>query len=334
MLFVDLEEAITQIPKGVPPNVYVAVMSPVINRLKEAQVFALDPTASAMCANVFFSRPSSIVSALPFVKLPAPLVWIEYSNIAASNAFAALGNENHWLQNGVKMERTGLLLKERGTLIEMEAVVQFRKEDGSKVIELLSGLVTFDTTEGRFVETPVETVRLTHNSKGAAKRYYDLISTDPKEKTAKMEIEARLEGEAHPDHDPVFELIDVVTSARTVAGHIADIKRIFTTQILPSLILLNCRNSVEQESVVAPTKLNKARRAKGKPEIGPYKIVKLHLRDKLQRRLETKGQTSKQIRGSFVIGHFKVRKTGVFWWSPHPRGTPTQAGRTVRLLTF
>jgi hypothetical protein len=28
----------------------------------------------------------------------------------------------------------------------------------------------------------------------------------------------------------------------------------------------------------------------------------------------------RELRAHFVRGHFKARKSGVFWWSPHARG--------------
>ena len=318
---------------------YSSVMSGVVSRIKDAAVFALDPDASAMCVNVFLSRPSSILAALEFVRLQAPSVWIEYSNLAARDAFARMGNDNEWIEGGVMIEKTGLLLRERNGLIEMEAVCQFRPADGDRVIELLTARCTFDPTPGRRLDPDDyrEPHRIEHGATGATKRYYDLLARDPRERAAKDEIRARFKGGLHPAYLGVAasmgrEFKDRLEQA--LSGHVNDIFQMFTTQVLPSLILVNCKNAVESEYVPAPARLNKARRAKGRPEIGPYHVIKLHLRPKARAKYDRQGYSGIEMRGGLVMGHFKVRKTGVFWWSPfYAARSGKQATRAVRLVT-
>src|SRR3546814_607944 len=104
--------------------------------------------------------------------------------------------------------------------------------------------------------------------------------------------------------------------------------RLFFLQVLPALILLNCRNAVEREHVPAPDKLNKKRTARGRPPLVEHIVVKVSLNAKVRRRAEASGTgPGNWIRGTLVRGHFKVRKTGIFWWSPHARsgyGTVTR----------
>jgi hypothetical protein len=265
-------------------------------------------------------------------------VWIEYSNIAAREAFARLGNDNQWSEGGVFIERSGLLLTQKDGAIEMEAVAQFRKND-SRIIELLTARCRFDTTPGikidpNEVRVPVE---LQYAATGQAKRYYDLLSRDRKELAARDEIKRRFSGSLHSDYVLMLTSIPGIKDRvqHTLKGHVEDVFRMFTTQILPSLILMNCRNAVDREYVDAPAKLNKARRAKGRPEIGPYNIVKLKLRPKQNRIYRERGYSGVQISGGLVMGHFKVRKTGVFWWSPYLRlgGPPPSVPRTVHMVT-
>jgi hypothetical protein len=338
MLFVDAEESLKSMKRQPMGEFYSSVMSGVVSRIGKASVFVLDPNATAMCANVFFSRPSSIVAALGFVRLPADTVWIEYSNIAAREAFAKLGNDNKWAEGGVLIERSGLLLTQKEGAIDMEAVAQFRKDDG-RIVELLTAKCRFDTTLGIKIDpadrrVPIKT---NHGATGQAKKYYDLLSRDEAELAANDELRIRFGGSLHSDYIAMVSSIPGIEDQlrTTLAGHIDDIYRMFSTQILPSLILMNCRNAVEQEFVPAPAKLNKARRAKGRPEIGPYHIVKLKLRPKVRRMYEQRGYSGVQISGGLVIGHFKVRRTGVYWWSGHLRhgGPGSRAPRTVHMVT-
>lgn len=338
MLFVDAEESLKTMKRQPMGEFYSSVMSGVISRMGKASVFVLDPNATAMCANVFFSRPSSILNALGFVRLPSETVWIEYSNIAAREAFAKLGNDNKWAEGGVMIERSGLLLTQREGAIDIEALAQFKKDD-SRIIELLTAKCRFDTTPGIRID-PTERrtpTKLDHGATGQAKKYYDLLSRDEKELAARDELRMRFGGSLHADYIAMVSMIPGIESKlrTTLAGHVEDVWRMFSTQVLPSLILMNCRNAVEQEFVPAPAKLNKARRAKGRPEIGPYHIVKLKLRPKVKRMYEQRGYSGVQISGGLVIGHFKVRRTGVYWWSGHLRlgGPGSRAPRTVHMVT-
>ncbi len=334
MLFVDTEESLTASKDKPYAAMLAKIMSGVVSRIKQASVFVLDPMASVMCANVFFSRPSSILAALDHVRLPMPTVWIEYSNLAAREAFARMGNENTWIDGAVFIEKTGMVLTQRGSFIDMEAVAQFKKDDGTRIIELLTTKCTFDATPGRFILGGVEPRPVSHAATGQAKRYYDMLSRDEKEAAANKEIRERFVSRPHPDYAEVSSLMPRASVEKAMEGHAEDMFRMFTTQILPSLILMNCRNAVEQEDVPAPAKLNKARRAKGRVEIGPYRVIKLKLRDKVRKRHEARGRSGVSVAGGLVIGHFKARSSGVFWWSPHVRGEiPSSAPRTVHVVT-
>ena len=124
MLFVDLAEQVNS-PGEDPRKVFAArAMMPFVKRIATAELFVLDPTATEMGVNVFLSKPSSMLAALPFVRLPAPQVWIEFSNTAARAALAKLGNDNQWREGGVFIERTGFLLTEAPGGLSMECAAR------------------------------------------------------------------------------------------------------------------------------------------------------------------------------------------------------------------
>src|SRR3546814_16359488 len=58
------------------------------NRLSGAQVYILDRDAVAIAANVSLSQPSSILSALPWVRLPFEKTWNEFTNNDVRDAMA------------------------------------------------------------------------------------------------------------------------------------------------------------------------------------------------------------------------------------------------------
>jgi hypothetical protein len=91
------------------------------------------------------------------------------------------------------------------------------------------------------------------------------------------------------------------------------------TFMIAVLMLINTRNGVEH----LPTdlsRLNKARAKSRKPPKFEHSITHLKL-SRGQRRIgDARGMDREAMRQHLVRGHFKIRKTGVYWWSPFVRG--------------
>lgn len=89
------------------------------------------------------------------------------------------------------------------------------------------------------------------------------------------------------------------------------------------VLLLNSRNMTAAQSVPAPERLNRQRARKGRPLLLDYTTIRVKLSRTLTGRAGSPGERSAS-RFHVVSGHFKVRKTGIYWWSDHARGDPTQ----------
>jgi hypothetical protein len=89
------------------------------------------------------------------------------------------------------------------------------------------------------------------------------------------------------------------------------------------LLLLNSKNLTHSEDTPAPERLNRQRAKAGRlPLLGHTKI-----RIKLSRALQQRAGEERQKEASrlhAVRGHFKVRASGVYWWSDFMRGDPTR----------
>ena len=86
------------------------------------------------------------------------------------------------------------------------------------------------------------------------------------------------------------------------------------------LALLNCRNVAETKTVDV-SGVNRARAKRGRPLFAEHKILTLRL--PAARRAASSGNADADraaMRGHFVRGHFKERKTGLFYWSDFARG--------------
>jgi hypothetical protein len=87
--------------------------------------------------------------------------------------------------------------------------------------------------------------------------------------------------------------------------------------------LMNSRNAVEHRPVDL-TALNKQRTKRGRPTFLPYRTTHLRLTQAQTRALRD-GVMSRQEAGQHTVrGHFKVRKHGIYWWTPFYRGDPTR----------
>ena len=87
------------------------------------------------------------------------------------------------------------------------------------------------------------------------------------------------------------------------------------------LTLLNSKNCMTQ-APVSMAKLNKARakRSGNKPALLDYTTINLTMSPARARAGAASGLSREAMRLHLVRGHFKVRKTGVYWWNSFPRG--------------
>ena len=92
--------------------------------------------------------------------------------------------------------------------------------------------------------------------------------------------------------------------------------------IAAALELMNSRNAVEQLAVEIPPKVNKRRRRDGKLPFLGYQLLRIPGRYK-HKHIASGEVDGRQLRAHFVRGHYKVRRTGVFFWSAFQRGNPT-----------
>jgi hypothetical protein len=65
----------------------------------------------------------------------------------------------------------------------------------------------------------------------------------------------------------------------------------------------------------------KRRRLLRKPLLFDYHLICIPQRYRERHHLDGDADSA-QLRAHFVRGHFKVRKTGIFWWSAYQRGDP------------
>ena len=86
------------------------------------------------------------------------------------------------------------------------------------------------------------------------------------------------------------------------------------------ILLLNSRNISHTEPQVASEKLQRARRKSGKAPLLDHTRIDIRLSRAMAARAGAAADPGSPTRLHLVRGHFKFRRTGVFWWSAYARG--------------
>jgi hypothetical protein len=84
--------------------------------------------------------------------------------------------------------------------------------------------------------------------------------------------------------------------------------------------LLNARN-VAQAETVNKEKHNIKRKKLGKPPLFSHILLKIRHEIYAHDADGVAASQNRDLRLHFVRGHFKHRKSGLFWWSMHARGS-------------
>ncbi|MBX9877677.1 MAG: hypothetical protein K2Y22_04395 [Candidatus Obscuribacterales bacterium] len=87
------------------------------------------------------------------------------------------------------------------------------------------------------------------------------------------------------------------------------------------LCLLNCKNLLVPIDVIPSERLNKARQRRGKLPLVSHKLLRLRLDVQNDRSNGSSCSNRDSRRLHLVRGHFKARKSGLYWWSPFVRGS-------------
>lgn len=82
------------------------------------------------------------------------------------------------------------------------------------------------------------------------------------------------------------------------------------------LALLSCRNAAEIENI-EPRRFGAA---SSRQPMSGYRLCKIKLAASRGIAVHAVDGDHRDLRAHFVRGHFKKRKTGLFWWSPYVRG--------------
>lgn len=299
--------------------------------LKKAERFVLRGDAVAAMFNVAQSRPTSLKNAMPWALAPYPVMWLEWAERdiahAETKATAATFSEER------RPHRVGVLIRTSGAAnrgvmtlcwdfpgsrdAEMSRIQQLFdwRENDHDIEELVEkhGL----RFPGCIVPTAVSPLPASASSTRYLSQQARNFFEQDDERMAMYEMRRRTwsvpSRYLHPHVRP-GSIIAMDPAAYNYGMLDWNGEMAF---VIASLTLLNVRSYVEID--MPPNARRMARRSK--PRRLPYSDVKLVLPEHQGARAAEQGASNADIRRHLVRGHFKVRKTGVYWWRHHPRGS-------------
>lgn len=320
--------------------------------VEQAQRFEITEDIAQACLQLLRSRPSTMLKALSLCRLPYPTIWCEcrggFSDVDARPGAPIPTHQASLIEEIAP--QVGVITicwvhKEHSTRDPMFAnaigaspfSIYFDwREDGDvrQVISRTHAAIAATTPQVRPLIGALEQGFF----KQSTAEYCASFMTRRKEwhqwADDQHEVEALMQHERHmlPGLSPhcvrmMLDTLSVMTPAQTsqaIKSWKLDVEG-EGPFVEFFLAMLNSRNCITREPVDL-IKFNRARAKQRKPPMLNYTRLKLSLSNNQRRATAASGMPHDTARWHLVRGHFKVRKTGVYWWSSFGRGDPKRAG--------
>jgi hypothetical protein len=325
--------------------------------LKKAERFEVSDDVARAAGDLVYSRPSCLAAALPLCRLPYDSMWIEYrGGLGPKAGRRTFDHAPVPCKQGVLIEsmpggQTGFM-----TVAWMhKAEDEDLDLDLEYAINISPIAIYFDWRENGDVR---EVVRWAHDSlinnvpehardlvecyrEAIEKKWLQYVSTDAvqhlftgsrawdKFTGNAREIEAMkvLDRHAMPGISPHGIGLIAFIMSRCTPEEILKFMLQWEADVQGEgawvqcfLAMLNTKNPCVEHEAVDLTRLNKSRRKLGRTEFLPYRRTRLALSRSQARIAAARGLDREAARAHMVRGHFKIRRTGVFWWSSFLRG--------------
>lgn len=291
-------------------------------QLRNAVHFTLS-AEFATVADVLSNDFTGLVRAFPHCRLPFPITWIELVHCDRPQFANA---PMHAEEFQVRPKRVGYLLTAtRDDLSAWKTHLFWSTEQGCSCASIA---MNFDMTQSLDAIKQLPTIEEERQSRMNYRILKPDMAVHPGWIESKDTVRLAMIQHTHPvipDYgvisppailrEKLFEFYEIVNELGRAdwAGE--------PSFLLAVIGLLNAKNAVETETVNYH-KLNRARIKRGKLPLMEHKILKIARRQqqRVYGAVGTRGNYA-SMRAHFVRGHFKTRRTGIFFWHPHARGS-------------
>jgi hypothetical protein len=321
--------------------------------IKQAQRFEISDEVALACFDLLKSKPSALVAALPLCRIPYETMWVEYRG--------GLGEPCRNDRNAPVPKRQGALIESMQGQVGFITLAWVHSNEFGESVNISPIAIYFDWREdGNVTEITRDAHRIflermpkavgelvgiftrsmevkwfTQASTPAdISRFFTGHSDWSKFAGNQKEIEAMLELDRHCAPGLSYHGAGMVAQLMAQVRDEDAFRHILNSWhadvqgeavwLECLLAMLNSRNPVVEHRAADLTKLNRARVRRGRTEFLPYNVTRLTMSRSQQRIADARGVSRDAARRHLVRGHFKVRKTGVYWWAPFLRGDATR----------
>jgi hypothetical protein len=326
------------------------------HHIAKAQRFEIAEDVARAAGDLVNSRPTALAAVLPLCRLPYPTMWLEWRGGLGPENFRGEEAAPTPARQGMLIEtppdpafagRVGFMtaawvhthykdLPDAVNFTPISVYFDWREDgDVRRVIEATHRAILKiyrDASFYRLLEIYVAALEMQWcriSSHEAVSHFFTGHNTWKKFANNAEEVEAirYLDHHALPGlspHGAEFVAIFLAKATPDELKHFiqnwqADIQG-EGTFIECFLAMLNSKNPVVEQEPVDLTKLNRSRRKSGKAEFLSYTKTRLAMSRSQGRIADARGISREAARAHLVRGHFKIRRTGVYWWSPFLRG--------------
>lgn len=320
------------------PNDFHGMLGSLARALVRCERFVLSDDVAVAGYDLATARPSSVLLAMERCRAPYPSTWIEWNGHVSTKMGWGLTPKGHEDEAFSRYVPTRL-----GCLVESDAQGQRGEMTFAwKVAELgvcMSGVsLQFDfagQVERRFEEGAARAFVRGVVSKERAMTDADVsafiknvscwraAANDPVQLDAARELAGYSMPWMSSHADRFFQHMELTNPDALrpiVKAWMGDIQG-ECAAMSAFLLLMNAPNALTSEQGPNVDKLNRARAKRGRPQLLSHRVTRLRVSAARMRDAKASGMTAAQMRAHLVRGHFKVRQTGVFWWTPFVRGT-------------
>jgi hypothetical protein len=332
--------------------------------IQDAQRFEIADDVAKAAGDLVYSRPTALASVLPLCRLPYPTMWLEWrgglgtynsrgedvaptplrqgmlietppsdrdlsGRVGFMTAAWVHTHYKDWLDAAVNFSPISIYFDWRPDgdvrdLVRLSHRTILRAYRGAEFYPLLEMYVEALETMWCKISSPEA---ISHFFTGHNK--WKKFVNDPEEIAAMRFMDHHALPGLSP-HGVQFVAIILANANEIELKHFvqswqADVQG-EGTFIECFLAMLNSKNPVVEHEPADLTKLNKARRKSGKIEFLPYTKTRLTMSRSQGRIADARGISREVARQHLVRGHFKIRRTGVYWWSPFIRGDLSRGG--------
>jgi len=322
------------------------IVSSVAAQLPRAERFDLSDEVVLACENLARSKPSSLLAAIPLCRLPYPNVWFEWRGGARP--------DRQKPNDPPAPRRIGCLLEASGADLQRCSAtwvwhhpsagltvcplgVIFEWKDPARLDTELRETLDFTRTAGLPPDWAASVPRLEARLNDRLNPEYGQIADALKGMerwqryaSSLSEVQAAVELGRHSESILSRHAMNFVVAVRqkATAQMTDDLMRQWQRDLTgepvfvqAAVALLNSRNCIEQHRDDLG-QLNKAREKRGKPPLMEFVTTRIALSRVQQHAADSAGVDRRTARQHLVRGHFKVRRSGIYWWSPFLRGDP------------